>query len=86
MHDIIEEQLRLHEWRFVASLRTGAREYTCSCGWGTDASAVGSPYRHVSNAVVNALRDAGWTIMSLDQMENELALAHQAGFSEGAEL
>ena len=37
----------------------------------------------MAGAVVVALEEAGYTIMSEDQLQAEIALAHQAGHEEG---
>lgn len=39
----------------------------------------------MAGAVVNALSEAGYTIMSDEQLAAEIALAHQAGHEEAAE-
>ena len=39
----------------------------------------------MAGAVVNALSEAGYTIMSDEQLAAEIALAHQAGYEEAAE-
>jgi hypothetical protein len=41
------------------------------------------PGHLMPGAVVSALTDAGFTIISEDDLDSEIALAHQAGVDEG---
>lgn len=43
------------------------------------------PVRVMPSAVVAALDEAGFTIISYDDLDNEIALAHQAGVENGVE-
>lgn len=39
----------------------------------------------MAGSVINALEDAGYVVLDRDQFDDEIALAHSAGFQEGAE-
>lgn len=43
------------------------------------------PGHLMAGAVVNALAEAGYAVISDEQMQAEIALAHQAGYEEGRE-
>lgn len=43
------------------------------------------PGHLMPGAVMKALSDAGFRVISEDDLQDEIALAHQAGYTEGAE-